>query len=422
MSIVSSNIGPIYSKMVNVYKEEKNRLTMIDILIRFCEDHDKTEEDIYTLKKKLETEFSLDVGCDYAYLVTPDKYGCDLRELFFKRDGSIIDDDGDDAKEKRQALLKLFIKRKLKGNKIPHILTDIDDTLYPNHEHGLAGSDLSWIIKHHFPGIAKFYELFYSNLNEISQYSTVLSATPGPLKSKKLLDKHHLIKPVLGEEFGFIQGVDSKHEHITGPLTLAREHGFNARYQMYGETKYRRCKEYSQLFPEHQIIFIGDNGQGDLIAGKMMLDDDELRGTKVFIHKIYNETGFKKSIEEDDKKYKRRLYFYKNYLELGKLFVDVGLFTEENLNNLKVAVLEDIKKNLDKICKKDDLSECKKNKIYEQMVSHYFCCEIEGCETIPNCIAPNDTVLSNGGKKSKRKNKSKRKKHQRRKTTRNKKY
>uniref|UniRef100_A0A6C0L7A2 Phosphatidate phosphatase APP1 catalytic domain-containing protein n=1 Tax=viral metagenome TaxID=1070528 RepID=A0A6C0L7A2_9ZZZZ len=418
-------IGAIYSKMVEEYKKNKNRLTIINILMRFCGNKDNTNEDVYKLKKKLETEFSLDVGCNYLlYFVTPDKYGCDLRELFFKRDGSIIDNDGDDALIKRQSLLKLFTERQytIDSKKIPHILTDIDDTLYPNHEHGLAGSDLSWIIKEHFPGIKKFYELFYSNLNENSKYSTVLSATPGPLKSKKLLDKHDLIKPVLGEEFGFIQGVDSKHEHITGPILLAREHGLDSRYQMYGETKYRRCKEYSQLFPEHQIIFIGDNGQGDLIAGKMMLEDSDLTGTKVFIHKIYEKTGLKKSSEENNEKYKGRLYFYKNYLELGKLFVDVGLFTEEKLGELKAAVLEDIKKNLDKICESTPLSECKKNKIYEQMVSHYFCCEIEGCETIPNCIAPSDTVLSKGGRKSKQKNKSKRKKHQRRKTTRNKKH
>jgi hypothetical protein len=142
----------------------------------------------------------------------------------------------------------------------------------------------------------------------------------------------------------------------------------------------------------------------------------------VFIHKIYEKTGLKKSSEEDNEKYMGRLYFYKNYLELGKLFVDVELFTEENLNNLKVAVLEDIKKNLDKICESTPLSDCKQKKIYEQMVSHYFCCETEGCETIPNCIAPSDTVLSNGGKKSKQKNKSKRKKHQLRKTNRNKKH
>ena len=214
MDTVSSKIDAVYIKMVELYKKNKNRLAIIDILTRFCVNQDNKNEDVYLLKKKLETKFSLDVDCQYVYLVTPDNYGCDLRELFFKRDGSIIDDDGDDALKKRQALLKLFIERQytINDTKISHILTDIDDTLYPNHEHGLAGSDLSWIIKHHFPGITKFYELFYSNLNKISQYSTVLSATPGPLKSKKLLDKHHLIKPVLGEEFGFIQGVDSKHE------------------------------------------------------------------------------------------------------------------------------------------------------------------------------------------------------------------
>ena len=265
----------------------------------------RTALEVFMLKKKLETEFSTEVK--YPYILPAEislHYGCDLRELFFNRVGKIIDDDGNYnhtlTYNKRENLLHLFQQKQhlFQGAKIPHILTDIDDTLYPNpHEYmGVAGSDSSWTAKQHYPGIRLFYQRFYKNLPKEAQYTTVLSATPGFLKSRKLADKHKLIRPILGESFGFIQGSDTIHEIGTTPLLSVYSHGMNGRFQMYGTTKYHRCREYARLFPEFRLIFIGDNGQGDLIAGKKMLDDVLLADTMVFIHQIVDSHGLKTEI------------------------------------------------------------------------------------------------------------------------------
>ena len=78
---------------------------------------------IHDLKLRiiLETEFMRDTQQQYLYLMTPDNVGRDLRELIFNRAD----------KETRDILLN-EINRVKPEKIIPHILTDIDDTLYPN--------------------------------------------------------------------------------------------------------------------------------------------------------------------------------------------------------------------------------------------------------------------------------------------------
>ena len=82
--------------------------------------------------------------------------------------------------------MDIFNAKKLPD--IWHIMTDIDDTLYPNTEHNtyIAGSDNSWKQKTPYPGIRTFYINFYKKLPNNSQYTTILSATPGCLKNSKI--------------------------------------------------------------------------------------------------------------------------------------------------------------------------------------------------------------------------------------------
>jgi len=400
-------VDEFYSELVEKYKTNRNRLEIINLVKTYCEDN--TERCIYLLKKKLEVDFSNDVNCQYLYLKTPDNYGCDLRELFFKRNGELINDDGQDALIQRQELLQLFKEKRYlpNGKKIPHILTDIDDTLYPNHAAGIAGSDLSWFLHEHYPGIIRFYELFYSNISdEEFRYSTVLSATPGPLKSSKLKDKKRSIKNVLGDKYGFIQGEESKLKQL-----------FNTgnRFQLYGDIKYQRYKEYCLLFPEHQIIFIGDNGQGDLMAGEKMManlkTDTNEHDTMVFIHEIIESSGLKNSRKEG-KEDLLSIRFFKNYLELGKIFLGLGLIIQENIDDLKETIIGELQNNIHKICDKRDILSCKKNKKYLEMFNHYLCCDkdIRNCFKDPLCINEFELTLKDGGKKRTNKKKKKNRK------------
>ena len=55
--------------------------------------------------------------------------------------------------------------------------------------------------------------------------------------------------------------------------------------------KFRNFEEFSALWPECSFIFVGDNGQGDVRVGELMLSRQSLTGRKiservdgVFIH------------------------------------------------------------------------------------------------------------------------------------------
>ena len=45
-------------------------------------------------------------------------------------------------------------------------------------------------------------------------------------------------------------------------------------------------QEYLGLYPEYQCIFIGDNGQGDVRAAEMVLDDRIRDWVKVHYEKV----------------------------------------------------------------------------------------------------------------------------------------
>ena len=395
MSIVDTEpktVDDIYGEMVTEYNQHKSRLKLIEMMTDWCKHKKITKDQVFLLKKRMETEFPKDVNCQYRFFgSTPNNYGCDLRELFFKRNGDIIDDDDDDddATKKRTKLLALFHSKK--HHNIRHIMTDIDDTLFAHSAHGIAGEDKSWRQKIPFPGIIKFYQLFYSKLDENYKYSTVLSATPGLMKMERLNDA--TIKSILGPQpHGFIQGEESKISALElGVEIFARP---SDAFNYTGSMKHRRCLEYSKIFPDYQLLFIGDNGQGDLIGGRKMLND--IPNCMVFIHEIVQKNGtLKQGLEPgEENPYPNRLFFFKNYLELGNIFKRLDIFNEEDITQLKTEVLSNINEQIEDICKDMPLSKCKQESVYKQMVEQYFSCGND------NCL--NETGLKHFGGRRKR--------------------
>jgi len=328
-----------YKELLGIYKSspdttENKILICTKLKERFLE-----KPDDYELKVLMETQFMRDVKCDYMFFFTPDNVGCDLRELIFNI-----------AKEedKTSILQSLFKERK---EKIPHILTDIDDTIYPN-VHGIietAGSDRSWDNKQPYPGLKKFYELFYKNLKqELARYTTILSGTPVFLKQNRL--ESTVIQNVLGPNFGFIQGFDKKRTAFRALLKGMWEQPF---YKMAISTdsiasvKYEKYQQYKQLFPEYKLLFIGDNGQGDLQVGYKMINTDP--SCQVFIHNLLRTDGFIFSDEvvlEKKRDTDNRLFFFKNYLELGYHFYKLGYISLSDYTELRTAIAIDLRSGL----------------------------------------------------------------------------
>ena len=293
------------------------------------------------IKRLLEVELPRNMdGCNPLQFYVELKLGCDLRELVFN---IMKQDERDEVLNKIQTISKKI------HHKIPHILTDIDDTLFANYSgfHAFAGEDQSWKPKKPYPGIIRFYQIFYKR-TEI-KYSTILSATPLFLKKHRLFNQ--TIIQILGNNFGFIQGKDSKRECI-GDISYKLSSWCipkgTVQSESLAETKFTKCLQYYQLFPEYQLLFIGDNGQGDYIAGIKMIQ--HIPNILVFIHNIYvsksngkieplytpDEVRFKES------QYKNRLFFFHNYLELAIIFQKLSLFTTNDVSEIKKKFTTDI--------------------------------------------------------------------------------
>jgi hypothetical protein len=296
----------------NIKNTDNDRIVKEEIIFAmygFCVNADW--DTIFTLKKRMETEFSLDVNCKYVYVATPKYYGCDLREILFDRDEQPI--------AGANELLELFANkwRETGNSQIDHILTDIDDTLYPHKKLNIPGKDDSWVQKKPYPGIKEFYRQFYSKLEEQYQYTTILSATPGFLKTSKLKDKHGELSPIL-KDYGFLHGENKKKNYTENIRQL---------YQMFGNTKFERFKQYKRLFPEYRMIFIGDNGQGDLIAGEKMVEFDNQ--CLVYIHQISEDRMAYKKVNVSNKlnvQQRERINFFNTYHELGILMKHENIF------------------------------------------------------------------------------------------------
>jgi len=311
-----------YTSLVEKYRSNLDKLSFTEDLINYCNQNDNTR--VLKLKTLLDINLSKDINCSYSSSIltsTPLDFGCDLRELIYNRDGSLNND-------KTQELLNIFEAKKL-PNKVYHILSDIDDTLFAHLAHGFAGADITWIDKKQpYPGIVSFYEQFYRKLDEIFKYSTLLSATPANLKPKRLNDP--LITQIL-KKYSFIQGpIESKTDWASkGPMAVSDPPKL---FGIFGETKFLRYKQYKSIFPEYKIIFIGDNGQGDVTAGKKMLSEQDT-DTIVCIHQVVHYKTNQRVITSPE----NGLYPFDDYYKLAVQFQKLGIFDENDVAQIASA-------------------------------------------------------------------------------------
>jgi hypothetical protein len=104
-----------------------------------------------------------------------------------------------------------------------------------------------------------------------------------------------------------------------------------------GSIKFNKFVQYKQLFPEYKMLLIGDNGQGDLLAGLKILDKDPT--ATVFIHNILkHKTNFLFSEEDELKFAHTRLFFFKNYLELAVKFFSLNIFKFSDVAIIRAAI------------------------------------------------------------------------------------
>jgi len=123
----------------------------------------------------------------------------------------------------------------------------------------------------------------------------------------------------------------------------------NKNWELVGRTKVASMEKYSNLYPEYEIVFFGDNGQGDLLAAEAMSNDstckDKVR--MCFIHRIQsNECNSLLSIfkpDEREKKWKKNnIVFFDTYVEAAALAHESGLISLEALHRVGICVHDEL--------------------------------------------------------------------------------
>jgi hypothetical protein len=214
--------------------------------------------------------------------------------------------------------LRLEILAHIQREAAPHdhlkVLSDIDDTLYRNWKDPRYpdGRDKAtgklWL----YPGVRAFYR------------ELCLAFPPGGLGDLTFITA----RP--GDRVGIGQGITRKNLAEAGlpfAKVLTGELGSVITNQRIAEKKYERFVEYSTIFPEYRFVFCGDSGQGDAIAGRMMMEHPGTRMLAVFIHDVVSTSDAERAASRE-----RGVFFNDTYVgaaidahALGLLDLDAAL-------------------------------------------------------------------------------------------------
>jgi hypothetical protein len=222
--------------------------------------------------------------------------------------------------------------------KVVHVITDVDDTLFPS---SVGGSDISWEDHKFYPGVLQLmYELSGS-------YVTFLSSRPSLLKNGTHQKFANMCIPndVLGGTVGHIlsEGVlnwfkvkRKKYDHLSG-------------YTKFATKKISNFKRYKLFFPEYSFIFFGDIGQGDVVAARSLIEDPSV--ATAVIHDISRHPDQESLSEERKKQENLSKYLHKGII-VGKNYVEIAwylyhhsfLLSREAMMRIVDSAIDDIQK------------------------------------------------------------------------------
>lgn len=112
-----------------------------------------------------------------------------------------------------------------------------------------------------------------------------------------------------------------------------------------GRKKHQSFQLYTSLYPDHKFVFVGDNGQGDVLAAEMMMQSHPDTCVACFIHKVQDPDRTLTSLPRAERSIenwaKKRIFFFDTYVGAGVVAVQQGLMDREGLGAVvKEAVAE----------------------------------------------------------------------------------
>lgn len=206
------------------------------------------------------------------------------------------------------------------------IMSDIDDTVFARlHDRRYPG-------KTRYPGVLAFFAALDRGpdpANAVPGDLTFVTARPSLVAG--------LVERYTGQTLtdAGIEGASI----LTGRVLSLRSHAQMA------EKKLLNIRHYHALFPEYDIVFVGDSGQGDVNVGQRMLEEfpEDVRG--VFIHDV-KET----SLDTRSHHTEQGIDFFDTYIAGAALAWRKGLLTEKQVRD----VAEQAMRELDELAFRSD--------------------------------------------------------------------
>lgn len=238
----------------------------------------------------------VDAGRDYR----------DLQELIYR--------DIDSRRLRRQILEHVAAEGQAAPTGELKVLSDIDDTLI------CSLKDRRYPRQTVYPGARQFYrELDQGRPGDL----VFLTARPS-FRWGVLENRTHRRLQSLGIESATV---------LSGSILHTLGNACIASY------KFRMAAEHGRLFPEYQAVFIGDSGQGDVMAGQRMRRESPQRVKAVFIHDVVA------TPESERQRYRAEgIYFFDTYVGAGVEAYHLGLIGADGLGRLAAAAVDEFRR------------------------------------------------------------------------------
>mmetsp|Transcript_18970 Transcript_18970/g.35112 ORF Transcript_18970/g.35112 Transcript_18970/m.35112 type:complete len:239 (-) Transcript_18970:76-792(-) len=123
----------------------------------------------------------------------------------------------------------------------------------------------------------------------------------------------------------------------------------NRNWEAVGHQKVASMARYANLFPEYDLVFFGDNGQGDLMAAEVVAMRPGLgdRFKMCFIHKVQSNSHESLLSVFDTKERKKmwakhRIVFFETYMGAAILAFEANLISLHGLHRVGLAVHDEL--------------------------------------------------------------------------------
>lgn len=201
----------------------------------------------------------------------------------------------------RQSVLEHFERNATAERAGRKVVSDIDDTFLCSGNKYPAGMDASFKRHTVYPGAGAFLEALDYGTEAPNSRETVYDASTSLLPENQVVvgnlvflsARPHLYKDVSERQVynKFAKFMQQGKLHtmptlLSGDLGSGRMFMLMGDYQPMAAKKCRNMLEYYAIYPDYTHVFVGDNGQGDVLAAEMMKETlgDSLEA--VYIHLV----------------------------------------------------------------------------------------------------------------------------------------